>query len=584
MTTVPDYPRIPYGEASFSRIRLNRWLYVDKTRFLRRLEQERYVFLNRPRGFGKSLWVSLLESYYDRYRGHEFDAAFAGTDIGRSPTEERSRYVTLRFNFSMVEGKLETLEREFESYCHVELRGTLRRHPDLFPADAAQRILAPPSIAEKLTVLFWYAGDHDIPLYVLIDEYDNFANAALACRGAEAYRSFIDGGFYRNFFTTLKGGAGHSGGGLERLFITGVLPVTLDDGISGFNIGVNISLHPDFNEMVGFTAAEVRRLVETYRDLGVFNQDADTALGIMGEWYGGYRFARGADTDLYNSDMVLHYLKESIPNRPVPDDLIDTKVRVDYGKLRHLLVVGRRLNGNFDLLREVIGEEQVDTRIRPGFPLERLSEPENFLSLLHFFGLLSIRGAPYGMPRLAIPNQTVKRLMYGFLRDGYRDVEMFSVDLSRYERLLMRMAKEGEWRPVFEFLSEAIARQTGIRDYIAGEKVIQGFLAAYLSVTDYYEFRSEAELGKGHADVALEPLVAAFPHLRYGYLIELKYRRRSEATDQAAAAAAAEQAHAQLARYLGDERLARQYPGVRFIGLALVFHGWEMVFCDAVNE
>ncbi len=417
MTTVPDYPRIPYGEADFMRIRRHGWLYVDKTRFLRRLEQERYVFLSRPRGFGKSLWVSLLESYYDRYWGHEFDAAFAGTDIGRSPTEERSRYVTLRFDFSLVEGKLETPDREFESYCHVELRGTLRRHPDLFPADAAQRILAPPSIAEKLTVLFRYAGDHGIPLYVLIDEYDNFANAALACRGAEAYSSFIDGGFYRNFFTTLKGGAGHSGGGLERLFITGVSPVTLDDGISGFNIGRNISLQPDFNEMVGFTAAEVRHLVERYRDLGVFNQDADTALGIMGEWYGGYRFAEEATADLHNSTMVLHYLKESIPNRPVPDDLIDANVRIDYGKLRHLLVVGRQLNGNFDLLREVIGEEQVDTRIRPGFPPERLAEPENFLSLLHFFGLLSIRGAPYGMPRLAIPNQTVKRLMYGLLRE-----------------------------------------------------------------------------------------------------------------------------------------------------------------------
>ena len=584
MTTVPTYPRIPYGEADFMRIRRHGGLYVDKTRFLRRLEEERYVFLNRPRRFGKSLWVSLLESYYDRFWADRFDATYAGTDIGRSPTEERSRYVTLRFDFSMVDDKLETLEQRFEGYCHVELEGTLERHPDLFPDAVRQRILAPPSIAAKLSELFPYAGDHDIPLYVLIDEYDNFANTALACRGAETDRSFIDGGFYRNFFTTLKGGAGRSGGGLERLFITGVLPVTLDDGISGFNIGRNISLEPDFNEMVGFTAAEVRHLVERYRDLGVFNQDADTALGIMGEWYGGYRFAKEAAADLHNSTMVLHYLKESIPNRPVPDDLIDVNVRIDYGKLRHLLVVGRRLNGNFDLLREVIGEEQVDTRIRPDFPPERLAEPENFISLLHFFGLLSIRGAPYGMPRLTIPNQTVKRLMYGLLRDGYRDVEMFSVDLSRFERLLMRMANEGEWRPAFEFLSEAIARQTGIRDYIAGEKVIQGFLAAYLSVTDFYEFRSEAELGKGHADVALEPLVGAFPHLRYGYLIELKYRRRSEALAPAAVAVAAGEARAQLARYLADERLARQYPGVRFVGLVVVFHGWEMVFCDAVTS
>ena len=579
---VPDYPRIPYGEASFSRIRLNRWLYVDKTRFLRRLEQERYAFLIRPRRFGKSLWVALLECYYDRFWADRFDATFAGTDIGRSPTEERSRYVTLRFNFSMVNAKLETLEQRFEGYCHIDLEGTLERHPDLFPEAALQRILAPPSIAEKLSALFRYAGDHGIPLYVLIDEYDNFANTVLAYHGAEAYHSFTHGGgFYRDFFAALKGGTDRAGGGLERLFITGVSPVTLDDVTSGFNIGANISLEPDFNEMVGFTAAEVRHLVERYRDLGVFNQDADTALGIMGEWYNGYRFSEEAVTDLYNSDMVLYYLKQSIPNRRVPKYLIDANVRIDYGKLRHLLVVGRRLNGNFDLLRDVIGEEQVTTQLQPSFPLERLAEPENFLSLLHFFGLLSIRDVTQDIPRLAIPNQTVKRLMYGFLRDGYRDVQVFSVNLFRVEQLLIRMANEGEWRPVFEYLSEAIARQTGIRDYIAGEKVIQGFLAAYLSVTNYYEFRSEAELGKGQADIALEPLVARYPHLRLGYLIELKYFKRSAAVDQAAVAAAAEQAHAQLARYLADERLARQYPGVRFIGLALVFHGWELVSCEA---
>ena len=226
-------------------------------------------------------------------------------------------------------------------------------------------------------------------------------------------------------------------------------------------------------------------------------------------------------------DIPLYVLIDSIPNRQVPRYLIDANVRIDYGKLRHLLVVGRRLNGNF-AAAHVIGEEQVTTQIQPSFPLERLAEPENFLSLLHFFGLLSIRDVTQDIPRLAIPNQTVKRLMYGFLRDGYRDVKVFSVDLSRFEQLLTRMANEGEWRPAFEFLSEAIARQTGIRDYIAGEKVIQGFLAAYLSVTNYHVFRSEAELGKGHADIALEPLVAAFPHLRYGYLIELKYCKRSE--------------------------------------------------------
>ena len=433
-------------------------------------------------------------------------------------------------------------------------------------------------------MLFRYAGDHDIPLYVLIDEYDNFANTVLAHHGADAYESFTHGGgFYRNFFATLKSGTSRSGGGIDRLFITGVSPVTMDDVTSGFNIGTNISLHPDFNEMVGFTEAEVRRLVEIFTARGVFDQGAATAMGIMGQWYNGYRFSEDAETDLYNTDMVLYYLKHSIPNLGVPTYLIDTNVRIDYGKLRHLLVVGRQLNGNFDLLRRIIGEERVDVlRIEPSFPLQQLTDEENFLSLLHYFGLLSIRAVAGGTPRLGIPNQTVKRLMYGYLRDAYRDVEVFQISLFRFEQLLMRMANEGEWRPALEFLGEAIARQTGIRDYIAGEKVIQGFLAAYLSLADYYVFRSEAELGKGHADITLEPLIARYPQLRRGYLIELKYLGRGESVEPGRVAAAAGAASAQLERYLADERLARQFPGVRFTGLAVVFHGWELVFFDAV--
>ena len=278
--------------------------------------------------------MSVLENYYDRWWGHEFDAVFAGTDIGRDPTEERHRYVVLRFDFSMVSDKLETLEERFEGHCHTELRGTLRRHPDLFPEAALREILAPPSITEKLGELFRYVGDHGIPLYVLIDEYDTFANTVLAHHGAEAYESFTHGGgFYRSFFATLKGGTARSGGGIDRLFITGVSPVTMDDVTSGFNIGTNISLHPDFNEMVGFTEAEVRRLVDIYRGHGVLDQDADEAMALMGEWYNGYRFAKAADTDLFNTDMVLYYLDESMPNRGVPDYLIDTNVRIDYGKL-----------------------------------------------------------------------------------------------------------------------------------------------------------------------------------------------------------------------------------------------------------
>ena len=576
------YPQIPYGWADFEAIRTEGCLYVDKTRFLHELENERNAFLIRPRRFGKSCWVSLLENYYDRNRADRFEPLFAGTDVGRRPTPNRHRYVILRFDFSAFDDTLETLRERFETYCFIKLRGALERNRDLFPEPAIERILAHPSIDGKLNQLFEYAGEHAIPLYVLIDEYDNFANTILAHRGAQAYESFTHGGgFYRTFFATLKAGAGQ-GGGIERLFITGVSPITMDDVTSGFNIGTNISLHRRFNEVLGFTEAEVRGILHTYRDHGVLDQDVDEAMAVMGEWYNGYRFAKDAPHDLYNTDMVLYYVKWSIPNQAPPDDLIDTNVRIDYGKLRHLLVTGRRLNGNFDLLRQVIAEGRAESPIQAGFPLARLARRENFLSLLHYFGLLSIRGVARGMPRLGIPNQTVKRLMYGYLRDAWDDMGVFSVDFYDLLRLTGDMAYEGAWRPVVEYLSGAVARQTGIRDYIDGEKVVQAFFAAYLGLTDHFVLHSEQELNKGYADLYLEPCAALHPDIGYGYVIEFKYVKRGEELDESRTMAFARESVEQLRGYLADEGLRRN-TGVRHLGLAVVFHGWELVWCDAVE-
>ena len=579
-----SYPRIPYGWADFRAIRLENRLYVDKTRFVHALEEERYVFLIRPRRFGKSCWVSLLENYYDRSRADAFEAVFGGTDIGRDPTENCHRYVVLRFDFSAFDDTLETLRERFEMYCYLELDHALRRNQDLFPQEARQRILSPPSIDAKLAALFLYAGDHGIPLYVLIDEYDNFANTVLAHRGAEAYQSFTHGGgFYRNFFAVLKAGAGRSGG-LERLFITGVSPITMDDVTSGFNIGKNISLRPEFNDMLGFTEAEVRDLLEMYRDYGVFNQDVEAALAVMREWYNGYRFAEDAEGDLYNTDMVLYFLDESMPNKRGPRELIDTNVRIDYGKLRHLLTVNRQLNGNFDLLRHIIGEQTAESTIQLSFPLEQLDQRENFLSLLYYFGLLSIRDVAHGVPRLGIPNQTVKRLMYGYLRDAYDDVEVFSVDVYTFSRLMRQMAYEGAWRPVLDFLRDALAEQTGIRDYMDGEKVIHGFVAAHLSMVGQFMLHSEYELNKGYADLYLEPFLAQYPDIQYGYVLELKYLKRREPLDESVVAQKVQEAVLQVCSYLADPSLRRRCPSVQHTGLAVVFHGWELVAYQEVED
>ena len=601
-----SYPLIPYGWADFRAIRLEHRLYVDKTRFLRPLENERFTFLIRPRRFGKSCWISLLENYYDRKWADEFEQVFGGTDIGSKPTANRHSFVVLRFDFSVVNDAPETLEREFEDYCRLEIGEALECNSDLFAADVVRSILDHPSASGKLNALFREVRRRGARLFILIDEYDNFANTILAHHGADAYQELTHGsGFYRNFFAALKGGAGRSGGGLERLFITGVSPVTLDDVTSGFNIGKNISLRPEFNAVVGFTEDEVRGLLDTYQRAGVLDIDTDTALDVMREWYDGYRFAKNADETVYNTDMVLYFLDAAVPNKPMPDDLIDVNVRIDYGKLRHLLTVSRRmgpagqqapedapepegaankrqLNGNFDLLRHVVGEGQADADIQTSFPLERLDQRDNFLSLLHYFGLLSIRGAEAGMVRLAIPNQTVRRLLYGHLRDAYADVGVLNVDMHAFAALLHRMALHGEWQPVFDFLKDAIATHTSVRDYLDGEKVVQGFLAAYLSVSRHFLFRTEPELNKGFADIALEPMVAQYPELRHGYLIELKYIKRGDASD-AKVQAVVDDAEHQLRRYLADDRLRRQYPSARFNGLVAVFHGWELSHCSEID-
>ena len=215
--------------------------------------------------------------------------------------------------------------------------------------------------------------------------------------------------------------------------------------------------------------------------------------------------------------------------------------------------------------------------------MERLDQPENFLSLLHYFGLLSIRGVTNGAIQLGIPNQTVRRLMYGYLRDAYRDVGVFSVSHYHFSGLVRNMANRGDWQPALEFIRDAIAEQTGIRDYMDGEKVVHAFLAAHFGVVGQFLIHAERELNKGYADLHLEPFLAQYPNIAYGYVLEAKYLKRSETADEETVRKQLEEAKRQLERYLADEGLRKRMPKVRHIGLALVFHGWEMSAFAAVE-
>jgi hypothetical protein len=486
------------------------------------------------------------------------------------------------------------VEASFESTGSNEIDSFLRRYERFFSAESVQYIQAGANVADKLQRIFYHAAEQQLKIYLLIDEYDNFTNTILTTDGQGAYHNLTHGsGFFRYFFNLLKGATGGQIAGLTRLFITGVSPVTMDDVTSGFNIRTNISIDSQFNEMIGFTEAEVQTLLNAYQSYGRLPLGVEASLQLMQIWYNNYRFGQRATASMYNSDMVLYFLLRTEADNGAPLRLIDENIRIDYTKLRHLMAIDQRLdrgapaqlNGNFSLLRTIIEEGETVSPIHASFPLEQLLHRENFISLLYYFGLLSMAGAADEEPLLRIPNRTVKDLMYGYIRSALEDVDVFKLDIWRLTGLLRDMAYRGDWRPFFDYLNEQIQQQASVRDHLHGEKVIQGFLIAYLNVTHNFLTWSEREMGGGFVDLYLEPFLARYPGVKYGYLIELEYISESQFNkrgfDQSLAREKAE-AEGQLRQYAQDARIAQVAQQVTMKKLALIYKGWELVYAAEV--
>lgn len=571
--------RIPYGVADYRRMRTDNSYYVDKTHFIPLVEAAPYyLFCIRPRRFGKTLWLSLLRHYYDVNLNDEFEMLFGNTYIGAHPTAERNNYLILFLNFALVNPDMRYVHESFEKNSATEIEAFLRRYEQFFTIEERQTILAHAKTEDRLRQIFQYVSEKQLKLYFFIDEYDNFANTILTMDGQAAYYQLTHGdGFFRYFFNLLKGATAGQIAGLSRLFITGVSPITMDDVTSGFNIGSNISLDARFNEMIGFTISEVQTMLSYYQSTGAMSITVDVAMAIMETWYNHYRFSPEAEDYLFNSDMVLYFLEKAQGRQTLPRDLIDPNVRIDYGKLRHLISIDKRLNGNFSQLQQIVESGEVISTINLSFPLEQLLNHENFISLLYYFGLLSFTGEREGRPLLQIPNQTIKTLLYGYIRDAFNDVDVFRLDLWKLANLVNKMAYHGEWQALFDFLTGEIQKQTSIRDYLNGEKVIQGFLLAYLNVTHFFLIWSEKEMGGGFVDFYVEPFLARYPDMRYGYLIELKYIPRNEFDDRRLKKEISD-AEKQLQRYANDERIRAVAKQVMLKKLVLVYKGWELVY------
>jgi len=269
-----------------------------------------------------------------------------------------------------------------------------------------------------------------------------------------------------------------------------------------------------------------------------------------------------------------------------PASLIDHNARIDYMKLRHLMVIDQkgiiRTNGNFSRLRQIMEDNVIHSAIVDSFPVHKLVSPENFISLLYYFGLLTITGIDEEKKAiLKIPNEAIKRLYYDYIKETYEETGIFSLDLIKYEALMKDMAFNGKWQPLIAYLVEQMDASMGIRDLITGEKAIQAFLNVYLGLSALYLVYSEKELEKGYADLVLEPFLAQYPQLKYSYLLEIKYiqsrAKKNDLTPGKIKTIKAE-AEAQLNRYSRDEKFQKAIGQTTLKKVVLIFSGIRLVY------
>ena len=576
---------LPYGISDFPRIMREDYYYVDKTRFIEALErQPPYLFLIRPRRFGKSLFLAMLEAYYSIDYADRFEELFGKLYIGQHPTKWHNQYMVLRFNFSEVKARPEELEQKFGEYCCMIIKDFILKYEHLLGSEVWEVVKREETDpGQMLSALKQYVSRTNCPrIYLMIDEYDNFTNTILSSYGQERYREKTHGdGLIRGFFNNVKASTSNAGAAVERLFITGVSPITMDDVTSGFNIGTNISMLPQFNNIIGFSEDEVREMITYYKDEDALPEDVtvEGLLEIMKPWYDNYCFSpQKLGERMYNSDMTLYFLNSYVQQQMPPISMVDNNIRTDYNKLRHLVQIDKTFGANASIIQQIVAEGSTTAQISTSFPAEKMTDTENFKSLLFYFGMLSIQGTDFGSAVLGIPNLTVREQLYTYLVEAYREANMFDLDLSSFSGLVKKMALRGEWEPVFRFFAGELERQSAIREFIEGEAHVKGFLLAYLGLTQGYILFPEHESSKGYADFYMMPDLLHQPEIAYSYIVEVKYARRD--ASEADIALLKQDAAEQLKRYAADEKVLRTKGHTELGLITLVFKGWELVVAE----
>ena len=562
---------IPYGIANFVEVAEQNMYYVDKTMYLPLLEkQPRNLFFIRPRRFGKSIFLSMLRAYYDIAQKEKFQKRFGNLWIGSRPTPLQGKFQVVYLDFSRASGGSGSLEENFNNYCGMvmDLFGKVYE-PYYFPG-FAQKMEEQPDFVSKLNYLNLHAAESGMRLYLIIDEYDNFTNIVLNEQGKDIYHALTHAsGFYREIFKKFKGM-------FERIFMTGVSPVTLDDLTIGFNIGWNISTDYQFNMMLGFSETDVRTMFQYYKDAGQLPIDADIEAMIreMKPWYNNYCFAEESlerDPKMFNCDMVLYYLRNYITLGKSPKEMIDPNTRTDYNKMKKLIQLDKLDGNRKGVLRKITEEGQIITNLITTFPAKEIAKPEIFPSLLFYYGMLTITATRGSRLVLSIPNYNVRKQYYEFMLEEYQDKR--HINLNNLMDLFDEMAYEGHWRETLEFIAHAYKENSSVRSAMEGERNIQGFFTAYLSVNAYYLMAPEMELSHGYCDLFLMPDLMRY-EVKHSYILELKYLSVKDTEEKARTQW--QEAVKQINEYAAAPRVWQLVQNTKLHCIIIQFRGWEL--------
>lgn len=510
--------KMPYGISNYEKIVNDGYYYVDKTRYIEKLENlpETSIIFLRPRKFGKTLFTSVIENYYDKNRVEKFDELFGNRYIGKNPTKNKNRYCILRFNFSGIDTSSEEATiRGFKKEVASSIEVFIHRYDlDFYvnKEDEAENIL------DNLIKAF-YVQKAQEKIYVIIDEYDHFANELLGFN-PERFRTLVSkNGKVRKWYEILKKGTETV---VDRIFITGVAPITLDSLTSGFNIGKDISQDIRFNDMMGFTESEVIEILDNQE---ISKKEQEKILPIMKENYDGYKFSLNAENQIYNSNMCLYFLSEYTWSRKIPDKLIDMNIASDYSKIGKMLDLCKGEN-KLEILRKTVQGEPITNKIVEKFnPAIEFTEID-MISMLYYLGYLTISGNLVGIPELKIPNKVMKEIYASYFMQLMNQEAEFRIDSSTNQEILIQLAMEGRIDKIVEVLRIYLNNLSN-RDLIKfDEKYIKLiFYCIAMSIQSYW-VKSEMEVKRNYPDILLVP-----KDRTKGYkaiMVEFKYIKKGE--------------------------------------------------------